>query len=41
MEVDVAILDFWDVELGVASNMEFQLFVVDCELVEDEYNYSF
>ncbi len=36
--MDVAVLAFWDLELDAAANMEFQLYVVDCGLVEDEEN---
>ncbi len=39
--MDVAVLAFWNLELDAAGNMELQLFVVDCELVEDEYSYTF
>ena len=41
MDMDVAVLPYWDMELEAAGNMEPQLFGVDLGYVESEENNAF
>jgi hypothetical protein len=41
VDVDVAILAFWDLELDSASNMELQLLVNDYGIMEGKENHTF